>query len=40
MLRIDLDDIERENGQLFARAKLEASIFVGEIKITDAEYYP
>ena len=35
MLRIDLEDVEKQHKKVFDRAKMEASIFVGEIKVTD-----
>lgn len=33
--KVDIVHLQQEDGELFERAKLEARIFVGEIKVTD-----
>lgn len=40
IVKIDLEQIEKQQSTLYDRAKYETKIFVGEIKITDSEYYP
>lgn len=40
LVKLNLRIIEREDQQLFERAKQETKIIVNETKITDAEFYP
>ena len=40
MVKIDLDGIESREKDVYERAKVEAGIFIGDFKVTDAEYYP
>ena len=39
MIKIDIDLVKIEESEIYEKAKLEAGIIVGEIKITDPEYY-
>lgn len=39
-VKIDLDLAEQDHRELYQRARREALIFVGETKVTDAEFYP
>jgi hypothetical protein len=40
VVKVDIEHLQQADAELFERAKLEARIFVGEIKVTDPEYYP
>jgi hypothetical protein len=40
VIKLDLALAEHDHRDLFERAKQEAKIFVGETKVTDAEFYP
>ena len=39
MIKVDIDLVKIEESEVYEKAKLEAAIIVGEIKITDPEYY-
>lgn len=39
LLKIDISSFEGEHPDLYERAKVEASIFVGITKVTDAEFF-
>lgn len=40
VVKVDIDHVRQEDDWLFDRAKQEALMFVGEIKVTDPEYIP
>ena len=38
LVKVDIENIRQEDDWLFERAKQEVRMFVGEIKVTDAEF--